>query len=84
MTGAIIFKALVFILIIMILLSLSGGLFFLTRDKGKTRRTMYSLTVRVVLSVSLFILLLFGFWTGLIQPHGLVPTENKTSAGPAP
>ncbi len=73
MTAALIFKSLVFILLILIFISLSGGLFFLARDKGGSKRAVYSLTVRVVLSITLFLLLLTGFLTGLIQPHGILP-----------
>ena len=36
-----------------------------------------SLTIRVVLSVSLFVLLFVGFATGLIKPHGLVPPQTE-------
>lgn len=71
MTASILFKALVFILLFLIFVSLSGGLFFLVKDKGRTKRTIYSLTARVTLSVSLFVLLLIGYITGLIQPHGI-------------
>ena len=71
MSIAFLLKALIFILIILILASLVGGLFFLTKDKGKTRRTVYSLTFRVILSVCLFLLLILGFFTGHLQPHGI-------------
>jgi cytochrome bd-type quinol oxidase subunit 2 len=76
MSNAILFKSLIFILIILILLSLTGGLFFLTKDKGKTNRTVYSLTIRVILSVSLFLLLILGFATGQLQPHGVLPQQS--------
>jgi hypothetical protein len=64
-------KIIIIILLIAILISLAAGLFFLIEDKGTTKRTVYSLTVRIVLSVSLFLLLLIGYFTGAIQPHGL-------------
>jgi len=73
MTAALILKILIFVLMALILVSLSGGLFFLSRDKGGSKRAVYSLTARVVLSITLFLLLITGFLTGLIQPHGLVP-----------
>jgi hypothetical protein len=73
------FKALIFLLIILILLSLSGGLFFLTTDKGKTKRAIYSLTARIVLSVCLFLLLIIGFLTGHLQPHSVLPEGTNTT-----
>ena len=80
MLAAILFKFLILFLFLLIFLSLTGGLFFLSKDKGNSKRILYSLTARVVLSVSLFILLIIGFFTGLIQPHGLIPEqpENKS------
>jgi len=75
MTASFVFKLLIFVLLIAIFISLTGGLFFLARDKGKSKRTLYSLTARVTLSVSLFILLLIGYFTGLLQPHGMLPTR---------
>lgn len=65
------FKLIILIMLFFIFLSLSGGLFFLARDKGETRRTVKSLTLRVILSVGLFILLIIGFLTGQLQPHGI-------------
>ena len=53
--------------------SLFSGLFFLMKDKGTSERTVRALTVRVSLSVLLFILLMIGFATGLLQPHGIHP-----------
>jgi cytochrome bd-type quinol oxidase subunit 2 len=79
MTAAILFKIVILILFAGIFISLAGGLFFLAKDKGQSRRTIYSLTTRVVLSVSLFVLLLVGYATGLIRPHGIVPVQNPAT-----
>jgi cytochrome bd-type quinol oxidase subunit 2 len=79
MTAAILFKIVILILFAGIFISLAGGLFFLAKDKGQSRRTIYSLTTRVVLSVSLFVLLLIGYATGLIRPHGIVPAQNPAT-----
>jgi cytochrome bd-type quinol oxidase subunit 2 len=84
MTAGLLFKLVIFILLIAIFISLTGGLFFLAKDKGKSKRTMYSLTIRVALSVSLFILLLIGYMTGLIVPHGLMPEKPAAAGKPAP
>ena len=79
MIASLLFKLLIFALLIAIFISLTGGLFFLAKDQGKSRRTVYSLTVRVILSVSLFILLLIGYMTGLLQPHGMLPQQDTSS-----
>ena len=57
--------------VVLILASLFSGLFFLVRDKGRSKRTVKALTVRVALSLGLFLLLLAGYYFGLIRPHGV-------------
>jgi hypothetical protein len=49
-----------------ILFSLFSALFFLLKDKGNSTRTAKALTIRVVLSITLFVLLLLGFHFGFI------------------
>ena len=46
--------------------SLFSGLYFLAKDKNGSERTVKALTVRVTVSIVLFILLLVGYWTGII------------------
>ena len=52
-----------------ILLSLGSALVYLVRDKGTTNRTVNALTVRVGISVALFLFILFSDWMGWIQPR---------------
>ena len=52
-----------------ILLSLGSALVYLVRDKGTTSRTVNALTVRVAISVALFLFILFSYWMGWIQPR---------------
>ena len=52
-----------------ILLSLGSALVYLIRDKGATNRTVNALTVRVGISVALFLFILFSYWMGWIQPR---------------
>lgn len=54
-----------------ILLSLGSALVYLVRDKGATNRTVNALTVRVGISVALFLFILFSYWMGWIQPRSL-------------
>ena len=66
-------KIIVILFLLAIVGSLFSGLFFLMKDEGTSERTVRALTVRVSLSVLLFILLMIGFATGLLQPHGALP-----------
>jgi len=51
-----------------IMVSLGGGLYFLVRDRGASQRTVQSLSVRVALAVALLALLAYGFVTRFIVP----------------
>ena len=64
------FKLIVIILMLLIVSSLFSGLFFLLKDGSASDRTVRALTIRIGLSVFLFVLLLVGMATGLITPHG--------------
>jgi len=55
---------------LVILGSLASALFYLMKDKGTTNRTVNALTVRIGLSVAVFVLLLFAHWMGWIQSTG--------------
>ena len=62
-------KVLIVAVLIAIVASLSSGLFHLVKDEGQSKRMVNALTVRIVLSVALFILLFVAWRTGLIAPH---------------
>jgi hypothetical protein len=64
-------KILIVIVLIAIILSLGSGLFHLVNDKGDSKKMVRALTIRVGLSVALFILLFIAWQQGIIQPHGL-------------
>ena len=66
-------KALILLLLAGIILSLFSGLFFLNQDQGNSRRMVRALTVRITLSVILFLVLIYAWFNGLIQPHGVGP-----------
>jgi hypothetical protein len=57
--------------LVIIVMSLASAMFYLIRDKGKSDRTVKALTVRVALSVTLFLLLMLGHYFGLIPKAGL-------------
>jgi hypothetical protein len=60
-------KAIVFILLAAIVVSLGSGLFFLTRDKQDSTRMLKALKVRVALSIVLLAFLLSAFYFGWIS-----------------
>ncbi|BBB28276.1 DUF2909 family protein [Neptunomonas japonica] len=62
-------KFLLLLLFIGAVVSLFGGLFFLIRDRGSSRRIVYSLYLRVLFCVLLFVLLLYGFFSGQLVSH---------------
>lgn len=67
------FKILVVCLLIGIVLSLGSALFHLVNDKGDSKRMVRALTVRVGLSIALFLLLMGAWALGYISPHGIQP-----------
>jgi apolipoprotein N-acyltransferase len=64
-------KILIVACLIGIVLSLGSGLFHLVNDKGESKKMVRALTIRVALSVALFILLFIAWSQGLIEPHGI-------------
>ncbi len=64
-------KILIVVVLFAIVLSLGSGLFYLVKeDEGQSRKRMVTaLTVRIALSVTLFILLFIAWYAGLITPH---------------
>jgi len=67
-------KALIIIALLGIVASLGSALFHLVTDRDTDSRKMVrALTVRIGLSVALFILLFVAWRFGLIQPHGIQP-----------
>jgi len=64
-------KIIVGLMFVAILASLGSAWFFLMRDKGGTNRTVNALTVRIGLSIALFLFLLFGHAMGWIEGTGI-------------
>ncbi len=59
-------KIVVILFLIFIIGSLFSALYYLVRDKGQGTRTVKALTVRITLSVALFVLLMLGYYFGFI------------------
>ena len=64
-------KLLIVLVLAAIVASLGSGLFHLVRDKGQSKRMVNALTLRIALSVLLFVLLIVAWRSGLIAPHGI-------------
>ncbi len=64
-------KLLIIAFLILILWNLGAGLYYMMVDKGKTDRTVKSLTWRIGLSVALILLVVAGIASGVIKPHGI-------------
>lgn len=56
------------ILFLLVVASLFQALFYLARDRGEKTRTVKALTVRISLSVLLFVLVLVLWKLGLLKP----------------
>ncbi|WP_428607712.1 twin transmembrane helix small protein [Sedimenticola sp.] len=63
----------VILVLIFIVVSLFQGMYYLAKDDGKNDRTrvVKALTIRIVLSFVLFTLLILGYLSGILQPHGV-------------
>lgn len=70
-----IIKYLIVAIFVAIVISLGSGLYYMLKDEGKSKRMVHSLTVRISLSVALFILLFVAWYLGLIQPHPVAPPQ---------
>jgi len=64
-------KLLIIAFVLLILWNLGAGLYYMMVDKGKTDRTVKSLSWRIGLSVLLIALVIVGIYTGVIKPHGI-------------
>ena len=59
-------KIIVVLLLLAVIASLFSGLYFVYKDKGETNRAVASLTVRIVLSLTVFAILIGSYYFGLI------------------
>lgn len=64
-------KALIILVFLAVVASLGSGLFHLVSDKGESKKMANALTLRITLSVLLFVILFAAWWGGFIQPHGI-------------
>ena len=53
------------------LASLFSGLYFVYKDKGGTNRAVIALTIRIALSILVFVILVGSYYFGWIPERGL-------------
>lgn len=72
----------IIVMLVLIITSLGAGLYYLVKDRGRTKRTVSALTFRIILSLILFFSLIIAFAAGWIKPHSLINVSkdlNKSS-----
>jgi hypothetical protein len=68
-----IFKTIVVTILAIIVFSLFTALYSMFKGKGQGDAVVKALTIRIGLSISLFIMLMIGAYFGVITPHGISP-----------
>lgn len=63
-------KIIVLLFILLILGSLGSALYYLLKDQGKTDRVVKALTIRIGLSMVLFLTLMAAYYFGWIPETG--------------
>jgi DUF2909 family protein len=64
-------RIVVLVLVIAMLASLFSGLFFLYKDKSGSDRMVKALTLRIVLAIAIFAILMGSYYFGLVPSQGL-------------
>ena len=64
-------KVVILILLVAVIASLFAGLFFVYKDKGQTNRAVISLTIRIALSIVVFLILVGSYYFGYVPERGL-------------
>ncbi len=59
-------RILILILLAAVVASLFSGLYFVYKDKGTSNRAVISLTIRIALSVLVFVILIASYYFGWI------------------
>lgn len=64
-------KIVILVLLLAVIVSLFSGLYFVYKDKGRSNRAVISLTIRIALSVLVFVILIGSYYFGWIPQGGL-------------
>jgi hypothetical protein len=57
-------KTIIILLLLGILISLASGFIFFYKDKGRSKRVLYALGVRVTLAVIMMLFVVYGLMSG--------------------
>ena len=60
-------KIVIIVLLFAVVASLFSGLYFVYKDKGNSNRAVISLTIRITLSVLVFLLLIASYYFGWLK-----------------
>ncbi len=71
--GAVFIRIVILGMLAAIVISLGTALYHLGSGKGDSGKMLRALTLRIALSLLLFLLLMIALRAGLIAPHGLQP-----------
>ncbi len=71
MTVSIIYKIALVIMFFVVVFNLGQALYYMTTDKGKSKRTARALSRRIGLSLVLIIMVIIAIAAGWIHPHGI-------------
>ncbi|MDJ0777601.1 MAG: twin transmembrane helix small protein [Gammaproteobacteria bacterium] len=69
-------KPVIVVMLLLIIASLAASMFSLVKDGNNSRRTVTFLTVRIALSIAVFLFMAFAFYMDWIRPHGIIPTHG--------
>jgi hypothetical protein len=64
-------RIVILLLLLVVLVSLFSGLYFVYKDKGSTNRAVIALTIRIAVSVLVFVILMGAYYFGWIPERGL-------------
>lgn len=64
-------KGLIVLLLVAVVASLGRALFHLSSGPEHSERMVRALTVRISLSIALFVLVMIAWYAGKLSPHGL-------------
>jgi putative Mn2+ efflux pump MntP len=72
------FRVVVLVALAAIVVSLGSALYHLSRGTQQdSAKLVRALTVRIVLSLALFALIMIGWFAGVISPHSVVPLRAQ-------
>ena len=69
-------KIIIAVLLGLIVLSMGASMLSLVKGRQDSNTTVTFLTIRIVLSIVTFVFIVFSFYMGWIQPHGIVPPTS--------